>query len=105
MSLLKMVNSIRLLGRQKLVQVFIFWFEEDVLSLCNNFKNIWNQSNQVKKNNHNLNNIVKGILWLYNKIPDKKAEGPTEILVWKVSLTIIYGNAVDKLIVQSIWRV
>ena len=38
MSILSMVNSNLQLGRQKLVQVFHFWFGEGALSLYNNFK-------------------------------------------------------------------
>ena len=38
MSLITTVISNCQLGRQKLVQIFSFWFEEDVISLYNEFR-------------------------------------------------------------------
>ena len=83
------VNSNRQQGRPKLIQIFIFLFEEDVISLYNEFKfeqkldsKKKEKSKLVKKNIQNLKNTVKGILWFCNKIPDKKPEYPTEILAW-----------------------
>ena len=40
MTLIKIVNACRILGIQKLVQVFRFWFEEDVIYLYNNYKHL-----------------------------------------------------------------
>ena len=37
MALIEMVNAFCLLGRQKLVRVFSFCFEYDVISLCNDY--------------------------------------------------------------------
>ena len=41
------------------------------------------ESNIVKTNVDNVNNTVRGILLLSNKMPEKKPEEPTEILAWK----------------------
>ena len=60
------------------------------------------KSNLVKKNVQNIKNTVKGILWFYNKMPDKKPEDPTEILAWKVSLPLISNKVIDKLFPRSI---
>ena len=35
-------------------------------------------------------------------MPDKKPEDPTEILAWKVSLTLMANKAIDKLLMKSI---
>ena len=40
MSLITILNSGRQLGRPKLIQILIFWFEEFVISLYNYFKHI-----------------------------------------------------------------
>ena len=56
----------------------------------------------MKKNVQNIKNTVKGILWFYNKMPDKKPEDPTEILAWKVSLPLISNKVIDKLFPRSI---
>ena len=37
MSLITVLNSNSQLGRPKLIQIFLFWFEEDVISLCSEF--------------------------------------------------------------------
>ena len=38
MSLITYVNSNRQLGRPKLIQIFLFWFEEYFISLYDEFK-------------------------------------------------------------------
>ena len=48
MSLLKIVNSNHQLGKQKLVQVFSFWFEEDVHYFYNDFKLLWKKDKNIK---------------------------------------------------------
>ena len=77
MSLITSVGSNRKLGRPKLIQIFIFWFEEDVISLYNEFKferrsdsEKKEKSNPLKKNVQNLKNTVRGILLFCDKIPN-----------------------------------
>ena len=45
---------------------------------------------------------MKGVLFFCNKMPNKKPEDPTEILAWKVSLTLMANKAIDKLLMKSI---
>ena len=40
------------------------------------------------KNVQRLNNTAKEILWFCDKMPDKKLEHPTDILAWKVSISL-----------------
>ena len=52
MSLITYVNSNRQLGRPKLIQIFLFWFEKDVIYLYNEFmleqkKYSENKENQI----------------------------------------------------------
>ena len=82
-------------GRPKLILIFLFWFEEDLISLYNEFKleaksvsDKKEKSKAMRKNCHNLKITVRGILLFCNKMPDKKKEDPTEILSWKTLLKI-----------------
>ena len=92
-----------------MILIFLFWFEEDVISLYNEF-NIEKRyvtekkekSNAMRKNFYNLNITVRGILLFCDKMPDKKTENPTEILSWKKSLEIMANDAINKLILVSI---
>ena len=38
MSFIKILNSNHQLGRANLIEIFLFWFEEDVISLYDDFK-------------------------------------------------------------------
>ena len=50
MSLIRIVNSNRLLVRQNLAQLFRFWFEENFISLNNDFKHQRKIDDGVKSN-------------------------------------------------------
>ena len=88
MSLITIVNSNRQLGRPKLNQMFLFWFEEYVIYLYGEFKLDRKTDSEIKiyilvKNSiQNLNNTVKGILLFCDNIPNRKQEEPTKILIW-----------------------
>ena len=73
-----------------MILIFLFCFEEYLISLYNEFKleaksvsDKKDKSKAMRKNFHNLNNTVRGILIFYNKMPNKKPEDPTDILSWK----------------------
>ena len=72
--------------------MIFFWFESDVISLYNKFKleqkTDYEKIKFSEKNVQNFKNIVKGILWFCDKMPNKKPEDPTEVLAQKVSLLI-----------------
>ena len=53
MSLIKNVSSDCQLGRPKLIQIFLFWFEEDFISLYNEFR-LERISDSEKKEKSNL---------------------------------------------------
>ena len=55
----------------------------------------------MKKNAHNLNNTVRGILLSCDKMPDKKPEYPTEIWAWKKYLELMANEAINKLLSAS----
>ena len=48
MALIKMVNACHIFGRTKLVRVFNFWFDKDVISLYNYFK-YFAKADEIKK--------------------------------------------------------
>ena len=107
MSLITSVMSNRKKWRPKLMQIFIFWFEEYLISLYNEFKleNISvtekkEKSNTTRKNFHNLKCTVRGILMFCENMPDKKPEDPTNILAWKNSLEIMTNDAINKLLLE-----
>ena len=56
MSLITVLNSNSQLGRPKLIQIFLFWFEEDVISLCSEF-NLERKTDSEKKNKSNEKKI------------------------------------------------
>ena len=60
------------------------------------------KSNLVKENVQNLNNTVKGILLFCDNITDKKPEDPTDILAWKVSLSLMSNKTIDQFLTRSI---
>ena len=107
MSLITSVISYCQSGRPKLIQIFLFCFEEDVISLYNEFKLEWRSGSEKKeksylvKKNQNLKNTVRGILLLCDNMPDKKPEEPTEMLVWKNSLELMSNEAINILISAS----
>ena len=93
MSLIRSVMSNKKKGRPKFIMIYIFWFEEDLISLYNEYKieatsvsDKKDKSKAMRKNYHNLKITVRGILLFWNKIPDMKPKDPTEILSWKNSL-------------------
>ena len=45
---------------------------------------------------------MKGIIWFCNKIPNKKQEGATDILAWKVSIILMANKEIDQLLTISI---
>ena len=47
MALIKMINYCRILGRNKLMHIFSFWFEEDIIYFYNNY--IFSKNGQKKK--------------------------------------------------------
>ena len=109
MSLIIILGADSQLGRPKLVKIFIFWFEEDVIYLYNEFKlertsdsEKKEKSNLEKKDVQNLKNNVRGILLFYDKIPNKKPEVPTDILSLKVSLQLMANKAINQLLTTSI---
>ena len=53
MSLITNVSSNRQLGRTKLIQIFLLWFGEDVISLYNSFK-LEQRPDSEKKEKSNL---------------------------------------------------
>ena len=90
MSLITSVISNIQSRRPKLIQIFLFWFEEYVISLYNEFKleRISGSEKKerpyiVKTNVHNLNDTARGILLSCDNMPDKKPEYPTDIWAWK----------------------
>ena len=92
-----------------MILILPFWFENDLISLYNEFKpearyvyEKKHKSKATRKNFHNLKITVRGILLLCNKIPDKKPEDPTEILSWKNSLELISNDAINKFVLASI---
>ena len=104
MSLITSVISSRQSGRPKLNQIFLFCFEEYAISLYNEFK-LERRSGSEKKEKSNivknvqiLKNTVRGILMLFDKIPNKKPEDPTEMLAWKNSLELMANEEINKLI-------
>ena len=69
MSLIHSVMSNKDKGRPKLIIIFLFWFEEDIISLYNEFKleaksvsDKNNKSKSMRKTYHNLKITVRGIL-------------------------------------------
>ena len=87
MSLIRSVMSNKSKGRPKLILIFIFWFEEDLISLYNEYKieaksfsDKNNKSKAMRNNHHNLKITVRGILLFCKKMPDMKPKDPTEIL-------------------------
>ena len=69
MSLIYSVMSNRKKGRPKLILIFLFWFEEDFISLYNEFNlekiSVIEKKEKYKamrKNFHNLKSTVRGIL-------------------------------------------
>ena len=93
MSLIRSVMSNKKKGRSKLILIFLFWFEEDLISLYNEYKievksvsDKKDKSKAMRKNYHNLKITVRVILLFCNKMPDMKPKDPTEILSWKKSL-------------------
>ena len=56
----------------------------------------------MKENVQNLNNTVKGILLFCDNIPNKKPEDPTDILAWKVSISLMSNKKIDQFITRSI---
>ena len=94
MSLIRSVMPNKNKGRSKLIIIFLFWFEEDLISLYNEYKievkyvsDKKDKSKSMRKNYHNLKITVRGILMFCNNMPDKKPKDPTEILSWKNSPT------------------
>ena len=78
-SLIENVMPNKKKGRPKLIQILLFWFEEDLISLYNEYeieaksvsdKN--NKSNSTRQNYHNLKKTVRAILLFCNKMPDMK---------------------------------
>ena len=53
MSLITIVNSNQQLGRPKLIKIFLLWFEEYFISLCDEFK-LEQKSDSEKKEKSNL---------------------------------------------------
>ena len=67
-----------------MILIFIFYFEEDFISMYNKFKlekrsvtERKEKPNATRKNFHNLKSTVRGILLFCDKMPDKKPEDPT----------------------------
>ena len=108
-SLIENVISNKNKGRSKLMQIFLFWFEEDLLSLYHESK-IEGQSDSGKKtitknvrqNYHNIKRTVRSILLYCNEMPDKNPQNPLEILAWKISLENMANDAISKLVFDSI---
>ena len=92
-----------------MIQIFLFWFEEDIISLYNESK-IEAQSDsdnktitkKVRQNYHNIKRTVRAILLYCNGMPDKKPKNPLEILAWKNSLENMANDAISKLVLASI---
>ena len=95
MSLIYSVMSKINKGRPKLILIFLFWFEEDLISLYNDYKieaksvsDKNNKSKSMRNNYHSLKKIVRGILMFCNKMPNMKPKDPFEIFSWKNLLKI-----------------
>ena len=108
-SLIYSVMSNKKKGRPKLILIYLFWFEEDHISLYNEYnieaksvsdKN--NKSKAMRKNYHNLKITVRDILLLCNNMPDMKPKNPLEILSWKNSLENMANDAFSILVSESI---
>ena len=92
-----------------MIEIFLFWFEEDLISLYNESK-IEAQSDSDKKtitksvrqNYHNLKITVRAILLYCSEMPDIKPKNPLEILTWKNSLENMANDAISKLVSASI---
>ena len=107
MALIKDLNACHLLGINKSLNIFSFWFDEDVNYLYNRYKCLPKRderknTTQIKKCINKFKNFAKGILWFYDKNPDKKPEDPTEIFAWKVSPPIISNKAINQLLTISV---
>ena len=94
-SLIDNVMSNKKKGRPKLIQIFLFWFEENLISLYNEYKieakyvsDKNNKSNSMRQNYHNLKKTVRAIHLFCNKMTDMKPKEPLEILSWKILLKI-----------------
>ena len=92
-----------------MILIFLFWFEEDLISLYNEFKleaksvsDKKDKSKAMRKNFHNLEITVRVIILICNKTPDKKPEYPTYILSWKNSLENMANEAITRLVLASI---
>ena len=108
-SLIENVMSNKKKGRSKLIQIFLFWFEEDLISMYNEYKiearsvsDNKTITNSVRQNYHNLKKTVRAILLFCNKMPDMKPKNPLEILSWKNSLENMANDAISKLVSASI---
>ena len=93
MSLICSVMFNKKKGISKLILINIFSFEEDLISLYNEYNievkyvsDKKDKSKAMRKNYHNLKITVRGILLFCNKMPDMKRKEPTELLSWKNSL-------------------
>ena len=100
MALIKMTNVCHLLGRDKLVQVFISWFDKDFLYLHKDYKHIPKTVNrkqhtqQVNKCIHDFNCLVEGIIWFCEEMTDKNQRN--QLWFWN-------GNSLFQfLIIQSL---
>ena len=107
MALIKDLNACHLLGINKSLNIFSFWFDEDVNYLYNRYKCLPKRderknTTQIKKCINKFKNFAKGILWFYDKIHDKKSEVPTELLEWKPSFKKISYGSVPKLMQRLI---
>ena len=89
--------------------IYIFWFEEDLISLYNEYKieakyvsDQNSKSKSMRKNYHNLKINVRVILLLCNMMPDMKPWDTTEILSWKNLSKKMANDAITKLVFASI---
>ena len=55
-----------------------------------------------ENNVQNLKNIVKGILWFCNNMPNKKPEDPTDILALKMSFPLMVNKSINQMLTRSI---
>ena len=108
-SLIHNVMSNQKKGRSKLIMILFFWFEEDLISLYNEYKieaksdPDKNVKSYITRNKYyNLNITVRSILLLCKKIPDIKPKDPFEIVSWKKSLENMANEAITKLVSESI---
>ena len=96
-------------GRPKLILIFLFWFEEYLISLYNEYKieansvsDKNNKSNSMRQTYHNIKKTVRAILLFCNQMPDMKPKDPFEIMSCKTSIENMANDAITKLVSASI---